>query len=468
VNGNGSSVDQTSSTVFTVAGTGTAISNLIITGGWPSSTAEEIVNGGGILNSGVLTLTNSTIRNNGAFYNGGGIYNTGTLTVIGSTIAGNTAGADALGDGGGIDNGGGTLTVINSTVANNLVREGVGGGIAVDAGTATITNSTISGNSTGGGGGGISTVIPNVNNSSVVSGGTVTLANTIVSGNNAYLSDIEDGSVSYTDNGGNIVGYLNGTDNPVNNPNNLALGPLGNYGGPTQTMIPEPGSQALCAGTIANSPSQWHPPLVQIDIDQRGYPNYNTAYGQLPITGGSFLPQVCIDSGAVQTNYTSVQFSQSSYTGSAGSAVSPAVIASVTENGASRGAVPLTLSYSGPGTLSGNTATTVGGASATFSNLSVNTVGNGSLSTTIIVAGTSYISGSTSLAVVPSLTVLPGSESIFAGVGTPLSQRFAVSGGSGSYDLTNSGTLPAGLTLTPSGTATGSSWTLSGSTTLVS
>jgi hypothetical protein len=43
-------------------------------------------------------------------------------------------------------------------------------------------------------------------------------------------------------------------------------------------------------------------------------------------------------------------------------------------------AVPLTLSYSGLGNLSGNTATTVDGAGATFSGLSVDTAGSGTLS----------------------------------------------------------------------------------------
>ena len=63
VNGNGTSQYQTSSTVFTVTGPATAISNLIITGGWLPWNNGVPVNGGGILNSGVLTLTNSTITN---------------------------------------------------------------------------------------------------------------------------------------------------------------------------------------------------------------------------------------------------------------------------------------------------------------------------------------------------------------------------------------------------------------------
>ncbi|HEX4007364.1 MAG TPA: Ig-like domain repeat protein [Acidobacteriaceae bacterium] len=450
VNGNGASIYQTSSTVFTVTGTGSAMSNLIVTGGWPWINSETPVNGGGIANSGALTLTNCTIANNGTVFSGGGIYNTGTLTVVGSTIAGNSAADNGPGQGGGIDNeGNGTLNVINSTIANNSAQDGYGGGIAVGSGTATITNVTISGNTVGGGGGGIYNV-------SGAGGGAVALGNSIVSGNIDFLTDIKG---SYTDNGGNIVGTYNLS--VINNPNNLNLSGLGNFGGATQTMLPLPGSPAICAGTIGNSPSQWQPQSVQIDTDQRGYPNYNINYGQLRFSGTP-LPSVCFDAGAVQTNYTSVQIQQSSYNGTAGGAVTPTVVAGIIENGANRGSVPLTLSYSGPGNLSGNTATTVDGAGATFPGLSVDTAGSGTLSTTLIIAGTSWISGSTSLSVLPTLAIAPGSGTIFAGAGNPFSQPFTVSGGSGNYQLTSSGTLPLGLTLTPPGTATGTGWTLSG------
>jgi hypothetical protein len=466
VNGNGTSINQASSTVFTVTGTATAISNLIVTGGWTPWNNGSPPSGGGIANSGSLTLTNSTITGNGTIASGGGIYNTGTLTVVGSTIADNSAADDGFGDGGGIDNdGNGTLAVINSTLANNSVGSGYGGGIAVVSGTATITNSTISGNTVGGGGGGISTV--NTNSSGVTTGGgTATLANTIVSGNNDFLSDIDDGGVAYTDKGGNIVGFLNRTSPAVNDPNLLNLSPLGNYGGPTQTMLPLPGSSAICAGTIGNSPSQWQPQSIQIDIDERGYPNYNIQYSQLRYAnGGSPLPSVCFDSGAVQTNYTVAQFLQSSYSGIAGGVVTPTVTVAVGENGANRGAVPVTLNYSGPGNLNGNLATTVEDAGAEFPTLSADTIGSGTLSTKIVVAGSSYISASASLNVLVPVQILPGSETISVAAGAPLSQPFNVSGGSGSYQLTSSGTLPIGLILTPTGTSTGSSWMLSGTPT---
>jgi len=130
-------------------------------------------NGGGIFNSGTLTLTNSTVAGNTGESSGGGIGSTGTVTLTNSTVAGNTARQS----GGGIDNRG-TLTVTNSTVSGNTSEENGGGGISSWGGTLALTNSTVSGNTAGesgprdvSGGGGI------------LSGGTLTVTNSTVSGN---------------------------------------------------------------------------------------------------------------------------------------------------------------------------------------------------------------------------------------------------------------------------------------------
>ena len=110
--------------------------------------------GGGIDNSGTLTVSNSTIDNNTASngiidFGGGGIFNVGTLTVSNSTIANNSA-TGSYGSGGGIDNDAGTLTVSNSTIANNSAV-GTGGGIFTwfgsGTGSLTVTDSTIANNS---------------------------------------------------------------------------------------------------------------------------------------------------------------------------------------------------------------------------------------------------------------------------------------------------------------------------------
>lgn len=111
--------------------------------------ANATGSGGGISNSGTLTVNNSTFSDNSAS-GGGGIYNSlgATLTVMNSTFSGNAAGG---GSGGGILNNG-TVTVSNSTFSGNSA--GNGGAIANFGGTGvTVTNSTISGNSGSNGGG---------------------------------------------------------------------------------------------------------------------------------------------------------------------------------------------------------------------------------------------------------------------------------------------------------------------------
>ena len=140
--------------IFTVsAGAQVAISGLTVTGGLVGTV------GGGIDNSGTLTVTDCTLSDNSAdgleVNSGGGIFNSGTLTVTDCTLSGNSADGSpffgAGGSGGGICNSG-TLTVTNSTLINNNSADGSGGGIA-NSDRLTVTNSTISDNSGSAGGG---------------------------------------------------------------------------------------------------------------------------------------------------------------------------------------------------------------------------------------------------------------------------------------------------------------------------
>jgi hypothetical protein len=119
---------------------------------------------------GLLTINDSTIKNNISSYNGGGIYNGGQLTITGSTISGNTT---SNGAGGGIANDEvGTLTIMNSTIAGNMASMS-GGGIENLNDTATMLMSfcTVYGNSASEGAG------------IAVKAGIVTISNSIVAGN---------------------------------------------------------------------------------------------------------------------------------------------------------------------------------------------------------------------------------------------------------------------------------------------
>src|SRR5438552_1128349 len=133
--------------VFETFASNVTIAGLTITNGLADGNG-----GGGILNHGVLTVTNSIVSNSASLVgnnNGGGINNaSATLTVTDSIISGNSAG----GDGGGIFSTNAHLTVTNSTISDNSA--GTGGGIFYNGGgTLTVMNSTISGNSAGDGGG---------------------------------------------------------------------------------------------------------------------------------------------------------------------------------------------------------------------------------------------------------------------------------------------------------------------------
>jgi predicted outer membrane repeat protein len=143
-------------------------------------------NGGGIYNSGTLTLTNCTINDNYAYYDGyddhggGGIYNIGALSLLSSTIKNNTA----TDSGGGIygtngsstiikdsrifaneafnNEGGGIhfdydshLSISRSWVVGNAALGNDVGGIGVSGGSAYIENSVIAGNTAQGTGGGL-------------------------------------------------------------------------------------------------------------------------------------------------------------------------------------------------------------------------------------------------------------------------------------------------------------------------
>ena len=311
------------SSVFTVNSgvSGASITRLTITGG-------SALQGGGIYNCGSLTVTGSSISGNSTPGGmGAGIFNSGSLTVASGTLAANTA-LQTTSLGGAIYNTG-SLNLSDTTLSGN--QAGAGGAIYM-SGTATVTNTTISGNA-----GMAASAVGGIDNT----GGALTVANSIVNGNTG-TSDIIG---SYTDKGGNLMNAKGG------------LAPLASYGGPTQTMIPLPGSAAICGGVVANASG--------ITFDQRGF-SRTTSYNS----------NACADSGSVQTKYTAVQFAKSTYSGNPSQPISPAPVVSVTENGQNLAAVPITLAFTGNGTATGlGPVTTAAAVGAAFSGLEVNSVG---------------------------------------------------------------------------------------------
>jgi hypothetical protein len=252
--------------------------------------------GGGINNSGTLTLTNGTVSGNRApipcihgllfcqfsagFALGGGIYNSGTLIISNSIISGNHAGSYCNGggpvyacsaSGGGIYNRGTLVMIKNSTLTDNSAGTacgsgyycpvGVGGAFYTDTGKVTLNNSTVEGSSayicdtacSGRGGAIVVNGLGNLAiNNSTISGnsaggtvGTATLANSIIANNFDANCRGTITSHGYNLSSDSSCAFSNSGDQNDTNP---MLGSLGYYGGPTPTIPLLTGSPAIDAG----------------------------------------------------------------------------------------------------------------------------------------------------------------------------------------------------------------------------
>ena len=94
---------------------------------------------GGVYNQGVMLITNSTINDNTAAQGGGGIFNEDHLTMINSTVSGNYGGGS---EGvGGIFAMGNNLAIANSTIVHNTGT--VRGGVYIFGNTNTLIKNSI-------------------------------------------------------------------------------------------------------------------------------------------------------------------------------------------------------------------------------------------------------------------------------------------------------------------------------------
>jgi nitrous oxidase accessory protein NosD len=197
--------------------------------------------GAGVINNSALTIVDSTLRDNHASSAaGGGLWTIGHGTISGSTIEGNSAT-----QGGGVSMGG-SFSVINSTVSGNSSTTGEAGGILVWAGGMTMTSSTVSGNTAAGTGGG------------VVGGGGVTILQSSIVAGNSSSGGAADCAGSPASNGYNLIGDGDGcvftpvAGDQVGSSSGSGVidpqvGPLASNGGPTQTRALAPPSPAVNA-----------------------------------------------------------------------------------------------------------------------------------------------------------------------------------------------------------------------------
>jgi len=246
--------------------------------------------GGGIANSGTLTLLGSTVSDNrtgtggrggdgnqacvfgfchgnppglgGSGGGGGGIVNSGTMTVNDSTITGNTTGGGGHGgcqngacsgggvggSGGGISSGG-TLTVASSTIARNRTGaksngccpfDGQGAGIGLTSGSLALTDTIVALND--------APTAPNdvaCDAGFPISSGGYNLIKDLVAPDNRF-------TCAFT---GSHSSDITGQD--------PQLGSLQNNGGPTDTEMPAGGSPAVAAIPAS---------ACDVSVDQRGAP----------------------------------------------------------------------------------------------------------------------------------------------------------------------------------------------------
>ena len=128
------SKDTGNTTVFQIEkGVTASISGLTISGG------SSDLSGGGLDNSGTLTLTGCTISGNTATY-GGGLVNYGTATLIDSTVTGN----HAYWGGGLNDKQGDSLTLTDCTISGNTASSS--GGDLYNKGTTKLDNTIVADN----------------------------------------------------------------------------------------------------------------------------------------------------------------------------------------------------------------------------------------------------------------------------------------------------------------------------------
>ncbi len=302
--------------------------NAIVTGGDIAFNSTVVGGGGTILNQGTLfvegthfyrnysyggaavdntssgkaTLESVSIYSNSVYLDGGGVLNFGTITVTNSAIYANKTNSSS---GGGIANYLGNFHVISSTIHDNTAVAGfaTGGGIYVLDGVVDIKNSTVFSNSAGVGGGIYYKDGELLLNNTVISGN---VANTMGGGIYSIMPlSIEDSDITgnLAQTGGGI--YVDGTIFTVtastiqNNQANEAAG-IGLYNSSFLNMQ---------NSTVSYNNAITEGGGILIDLNSTSLVTASTIYSNSAATGGGILNYGQLDSinSTVSSNTASQQ-----------------------------------------------------------------------------------------------------------------------------------------------------------------
>jgi CSLREA domain-containing protein/uncharacterized repeat protein (TIGR01451 family) len=408
--------------------------------------------GGGIFNNGgTLTVTNSTLTGNQAIGGNGGNANSlcpsgpggkgggkggegGSAGGFGGGgSGGGNPGGYAPGAGGRFGGAGGSRSISCSTSGAGTGGSAGGGALFNYGGTSTLVNVTIVSNTvTAGNNGAAASRGGGIYNET----GTVTVKNSIVAGNTAQTAGTEDcdnNSAPLTTSGYNLFGSgtgcpTGGTQDQTIASANLfttVLGPLGYYGGTTQTFRPLVGSPVIDKGSAHTG----------ITVDQRNKTRPVDQSGIASAPGGNAsdlgafeaqsCPAVTIAPSSLANIDVGSAYSQT-FTGGSGTAPYTFTVTA--------GTLPTGLSLTLAGVLSGTpTATGAYNFTITMSD------DNGCLATQAYTVNV----------VCPTITIDPTSlpNSV---QGANYSQTFTATGGTGTITWSSTGTLPGGLSLSSS------------------
>jgi hypothetical protein len=226
-------------------------SNLTVTRGLFTGNSAEITGGAIEIIRGTGLIQGSILSGNTATFGAGIFHSLGNTTLRRVTVNNNTAQSGA-----GVNNNRGTMSLVNVTISNNTANAGAGLG---NSGVMTLSYVTFSGNSANFAGG--------IYHYGFEANETLTMSNTILhagaSGQNCYNPS---GSATPITSGGSNISSDASCNSFFNQPGdrnstNPLLGALANNGGTTMTHLPTAGSPAINTGQCLTSVT---------DTDQRG------------------------------------------------------------------------------------------------------------------------------------------------------------------------------------------------------